>query len=103
MKDDDKQLSSVSKASTYEEMGEFWDTHDLTDYWDQTYDVEFEVSDVIRNRVYLTPELYERVKAAAKRQGIRIEVLVNKWVEERLMQEGKSKAAARVDEGVRSE
>lgn len=25
------------------EAAEFWDTHDLTDYWDQTREVEFDV------------------------------------------------------------
>ena len=29
--------TSISKASSYEEMGEFWDTHDLTDYLDAAY------------------------------------------------------------------
>ena len=28
--------SSVSKARTYAEMGEFWDEHDLSDFWGKT-------------------------------------------------------------------
>lgn len=36
-------LSSISKADSYEAMGEFWDTHSLADYWEQGYDVEFEI------------------------------------------------------------
>ncbi|XWK87474.1 MAG: hypothetical protein U7127_25280 [Phormidium sp.] len=35
--------SSISKASSYEEIGEFWDTHSITDYWEQTYPVEFTI------------------------------------------------------------
>ena len=38
-----KGKSTISKAKTYREMGEFWDTHDLADYWDQTYSVEFDI------------------------------------------------------------
>lgn len=38
-----KNRSSVSKAQSYKEIGEFWDTHDLADYWDQTEPAEFEV------------------------------------------------------------
>lgn len=38
-----KNKSSISQASSYRAIGEFWDTHDLTDYWDQTYPVEFEI------------------------------------------------------------
>jgi hypothetical protein len=37
-------VSSVSKADTLEKMGEFWDTHDFTDFDDlRVPDVEFEV------------------------------------------------------------
>lgn len=35
--------TSISKASSYAEIGEFWDTHDLSDYWEQTKPAEFEV------------------------------------------------------------
>ena len=28
--------SSLSKASSYEAVGKFWDKHDLSDYWDKT-------------------------------------------------------------------
>ena len=30
--------------ATPEEIGEFWDTHSLADYWDETYEVEFTVN-----------------------------------------------------------
>ena len=30
--------------ATPEEIGEFWDTHDLADYWDETEEVEFQVN-----------------------------------------------------------
>lgn len=26
------------------EIGEFWDTHSLADYWDETHEVEFKVN-----------------------------------------------------------
>lgn len=35
--------SSISKASSYKEIGEFWDTHSTADYWEQTYPVEFTI------------------------------------------------------------
>ena len=35
--------TSISEAETLEEIAEFWDTHSLADYWDQTHEVEFEV------------------------------------------------------------
>ena len=30
--------------ATPEEIGEFWDTHSLADYWDETEEVEIQVS-----------------------------------------------------------
>jgi hypothetical protein len=38
-----KKQTSISKASSYREIGDFWDEHDLADYWDQTHDVEIDV------------------------------------------------------------
>ena len=30
--------------ATPEEIGEFWDTHDLADYWDETHEVKSQVN-----------------------------------------------------------
>jgi len=35
----DTQVTSISKARTLEEIGDFWDTHSLADYWDDTHEV----------------------------------------------------------------
>ena len=35
--------SSLSGSRSYEELGEYWDTHSLADHWDQTVPVEFEL------------------------------------------------------------
>ena len=35
--------TSISQANTDQEIGEFWDTHDAADYWEETEPVEFEV------------------------------------------------------------
>jgi hypothetical protein len=36
--------TSISKADSYTKIGDFWDTHDLANHWDQGKDVEFEVN-----------------------------------------------------------
>lgn len=41
--ENEPRLTSISKARTLDEIAEFWDTHSLADYWDQTHEVEFEV------------------------------------------------------------
>jgi len=35
--------TSISGASSCREIGEFWDEHDLFEYWDQTRDVQMEI------------------------------------------------------------
>jgi hypothetical protein len=39
----DIQTSSISKGRTVEEIGEFWDTYCLSDYWEQTHEASFDV------------------------------------------------------------
>jgi hypothetical protein len=50
-------LTNISKAETFEEIGEFWDTHSLDDYWDETHEVEFEVRAKQRRRVTVEPQI----------------------------------------------
>ena len=45
MEDKDKKRDPMPPAdATPEEIGEFWDTHSLADYWDETHEVEFQVN-----------------------------------------------------------
>ena len=80
--------SSISEAQSYQEIGEFWDTHDLADYWVQTHPVEFELD--IQSEVTYYPldiTLSGKVRAIAKQRGVSPETLLNLWVQEKL-QEG---------------
>jgi hypothetical protein len=77
-------VSSISQARSAEEIGEFWDTHSLADYWDKTHEVEFEVTARRRRRITLDPELYTLIQSEAQARGITPETLVNLWLIERL-------------------
>ena len=45
MEDKDKKRDPMpTPDATPEEIGEFWDTHSLADYWDETHEVEFHVN-----------------------------------------------------------
>ena len=85
---DDPQLTSISRARTLEEIADFWDTHSLDDYWDQTHEVEFKVRAKRRRRITLVPEVYRQVEAQAHERGILPETLVNLWLAERLQEAG---------------
>jgi len=87
-----KNRSSISKARSYQEIGEFWDTHDLSDYWDQTKPAEFEV-DIKSEAIYypVEPNLSAQIASIARRRGISPETLLNLWLQERVGQETTAK------------
>jgi hypothetical protein len=78
------QRSSISKANSYKEIGEYWDTHSLADHWDDTSDVEFEVAAKRRHRVAVDSEIYDRLEVEARTRGVGLETLVNILLTERL-------------------
>lgn len=83
MNENDKlRVTSISQASTLEEIGDFWDTHSLDEYWDQTHEVEFTIRAQRRRRITLDPDLYKRLEVQAR--GILPETLANLWLDEQL-------------------
>lgn len=75
--------SSVSKASNYEAMGEFWDTHDFTDYDDESLpDIDFDITVAVA----IESELLSAVEREARSRGVSVETLVNLWLQEKLIQ-----------------
>ncbi len=83
-----KGKSSISKAQSYQEISEFWDTHDLTDYWDQTQPVDFEV-EIQSEATYYPVEstLSAKLSAMAKQRGVSSETLLNLWLQEKVREE----------------
>ncbi len=83
-----KSKSSVSKARSYKEIGEFWDTHDLAEYWEKTRPVEFEV-DIQSETTYfpLGSSLSAKIRSIAKQRGVSQETLLNLWVQEKLQKQ----------------
>ena len=58
----------IPNINSYEEITEFWDTHSLADYWDQTEPVEFELNPNARRRyvVNVDAELLTRIRGLAR-------------------------------------
>lgn len=81
---DQEGRTTISQASTLEEIGAFWDSHSLVDYAEETPEVSFELRAQRRRRITLDPELYVRLEAEARTRGISPEALVNRWVTEKL-------------------
>ena len=85
---DADRLSSISKADTLEKMGEFWDTHDFTDFDTDAPDVEFKVSCAVPVEL----DLFSLVEKQARRRGVNVETLVNLWLQQKLVEQTQSVA-----------
>jgi hypothetical protein len=78
----------IPEMSSYDEIVEFWETHSLADYWDETEPAEFEIDPNARRRylVAVDPELLQRAQKMAQSRGLSTESLVNLFLEQRLHQ-----------------
>jgi len=80
--------SSISKADSYQKIGEFWDAHDAGEVWDETEEVKFEV-DLKSDTFYYAVEtsLSSKLHRIAEQRGVSTETLVNLWLQEKISQE----------------
>ena len=81
--------SSISQATTLREMGEFWDSHDFTDFDSDASDVEMKFS----SSIAIEPDLLSEIEAQASMRGVSVETLINLWLQEKL-EEQRSPSAA---------
>ncbi len=77
---DENKLSSISKAATDEQIGEFWDSHDFTDFDTDAPDVKFEVACTVPIEV----ELFTAIEQQAHKHGVQVETLINLWLQQKL-------------------
>jgi len=77
--------SSVSKAGTYAAIGEFWDEHDLSDYWGKTRPARADVDLESEESLYAVEKgLSETIRREAKERGVSPHTLVNLWLQEKI-------------------
>ncbi len=83
--------SSISQAETLEQIGEFWDTHDFTDYDDVARpDVEITFS----GAVAIEAELLAALDEQAAQRGVTVETLVNLWLQQKLAEQSPTQVKA---------
>jgi len=76
---------SQSKSKNYRDLGKFWDEHDLSDFWKETHEAQFEVAiEEEKNYFGLDKGLAKKVQSLARRRGVSPSTLVNLWVQEKL-------------------
>jgi hypothetical protein len=88
--------SSISKARSYADIGEFWDKQDLSDFWSKTRKVKFDV--VLEPEATYYPvqkDLSEKIRSEARKQGVPSDTLVNLWLEQKIKEHRSSRAGRR--------
>ncbi len=77
--------SSLSQGTSCIEIGSFWDENDLTDFWDQTKETQFELNITSEKTYYaLDKSLSNKVQELAQKKGISADTLINLWIQEKL-------------------
>jgi CopG antitoxin of type II toxin-antitoxin system len=85
--------SSISKARSYAEIGEYWDTHDLSDVWEKTRKVKFDVVAEPEATYYpIEKDLSEKIQSVARKQGVSSDTLVNLWLEQKIKERRTTRA-----------
>ncbi len=77
---------------TFEEMTEFWDTHDVTDYEEYLTPVEIEalVNPKHTYVITLSDTLDSTLRKIQQKEGVSLNTLINLWVQEKLHQYGET-------------
>lgn len=69
------------------EASDFWDTHSLADYWDQTKEVHFDIEiDEEPRYVVLEKKIAKQIDRLAEQTKVSSEVIVNVWLKEKLLE-----------------
>ena len=77
--------TTIPQTDSIQQLAQFWDTHDLTDYEDQLEVVEspiFQRQAVVP--IHLAEQEAEMVKELAQSKGVRSAELIREWVLEKL-------------------
>ena len=77
--------SSLSQGKSYREIGEFWDSHDLDAFWDQTREADFSVDIQAEGTYYaIDKSLSQQIQDMARKRGIAADTLINLLVQEKI-------------------
>lgn len=80
---EENKLSSISGADSDEKIGEFWDSHDFTEFDTNAPDADFEITCTIPVSV----ELLNEIEKQAAKRGVKVDELVNLWLQQKLDEE----------------
>jgi CopG antitoxin of type II toxin-antitoxin system len=76
---------ALPKFESLDELVEFFDTHDMGDYWEQMPEASFDIN--IKRRKHLVAideEIIPQLNEIAKSRKVSSEKLINTWLKEKL-------------------
>jgi len=89
----------IPAFASIEEEAAFWDTHDLTDFLDESRPMQMTVSPTVLSETTMSVRLPEntlkRLRQRAAQKGLGHTSLARMWIMERLEQEEQAKATKR--------
>ena len=81
---DNQNRSRIPEFASREEEAEFWDTHDIADYWDELKPVKVRFSQKVNHGVIVVFEshTFDRLFEMADERGVFPDALIHDWVVE---------------------
>lgn len=80
-----KAREAIPVGGTVQEMIEFFDTHDMGDYWDDLPDAQFDVDlETKRHMVEIDKEILIRLAQIAHAKRMTSKALINSWLLEKI-------------------
>lgn len=80
----------MPKFSSLDKLVEFFDTHDMGEYWDNMPEVHFDIDIKRRTHIFaLDEDLAEKVTAIARAKRIPSKTLINEWLREKVLEQTK--------------
>lgn len=85
-----KKKSKIPKFKTYDEEANFWDTHEITEFEDETEDVEiiFELNKPRDETIILRvqKDIKDKMDRLARVRGLNLSTLARMWLMEKLQE-----------------
>lgn len=83
---------NLPRLKSLADLVEFFDTHDLGDYWEEMPEALFEVELKRRTHLFaLDAELADKLSEIAKAKHISSETLIDSWLREKIQQKNLNK------------
>ena len=80
---------SLPPTRSLDELVEFFDTHDMGEYWEHMPEAHFDID--LKKRTHLVAideELIGKLTEIAKAKHVSAEVLINSWLKEKMLEAG---------------